>query len=107
MSLCVVVVMTFDQVPELKYRRIRILLDKELLSSLKVQKDCIVASRIELVPVFDGLVRQLPLRSTPHQSVDRSLLGWSTLLSANERQTASWEKTRHDGDNPCLIVTRV
>ena len=88
-SLRVDVVMILDQIPWLKNIRIRIMLNKELLSTLKIQRDCIVANIIGLVRVFDGLVCQLSLRSTPQQRVDRSLLGWSTLTSENERQTAS------------------
>ena len=85
MPLRVVVIMTLDHVPELEYRRVRILLDWELRSTLKVWRDCMVAGRVRLVPILDGLVRQLSLRSSPQQWVDRSLLGRSTLTSENER----------------------
>ena len=85
MSFRVVIIMTLDYIPELEHRRIRILLNEELLSTLKVQRGCIVAGRIGLVPILDGLVCRLPLRSSPQQWVDRSLLGRSTLTSENER----------------------
>ena len=85
MPLRIVIVMTLNHIPELEYRRIRILLNEELLSTLKVQRDCIVAGRVRLVPILDGLVCHLPLRSSPQQWVDRSLLGRSTLTSENER----------------------
>ena len=85
MPLRIVIVMTLNHIPELKDRRVRILLNEELLSSLKVQRDCIVAGRVGHVPILDGLVRHLPLRSSPQQWVDRSLLGRSTLTSENER----------------------
>ena len=105
MSLGVVVVVTLNQIPELHNRRIWILLNEELLCILKIQRDCIVACRVGLVPILDGLLGLLPLRSVSHPRVGRLLLGWSTLTSENERQTAGREKARHDGDNPCLVVT--
>ena len=85
MPLRIVIVMTLDHIPELEDKRVRILLNEELLSTLKVQRDCIVAGRVGLVPILDGLVRHLPLRSSAQQWVYRSLLGRSTLTSENER----------------------
>ena len=105
MSLGVVVVVTLNQIPKLQNIRIWILLNEELVCILKIQRDCIVSCRIGLVPILDGLLGLLPLRGTPYQGVGRPLLGWSTLSSENERQKSGREKARHDGDNPCLVVT--